>query len=139
MSIQNAQMALWTVVVPLCLTLAACSGSGLRMRQVPDGGYAQTLNYQFQAQVFEDEAGACKRMVVRVRPLNKVYWRDAPPERLQFFDDDCLSPVRFERAQFVTNEGLIRLTGPQVNQFLGDLVRLEDELIGWLWRQGIAA
>ena len=119
--------------------LPACSGTGLKMRQVPANGYEQTLNYQFQAQVYADSDGKCRKLVVRVRPLNKVYWKEPPPDRLQLFDDDCTSPVRFERVNYIdTDTGeQVRLHGFEVAYFWSEQFRLEDELIGWLWREGI--
>ena len=124
--------------VLICL-LPACSGTGMRMRQVPENGYEYTINYQFQAQVFEDADGNCKKLVVRVRPLNKVYWREPPPDRLQLFDDDCLSPVKFERISYleVKTGDRVRLSGFEVVQFWSQQFRLEDELISWLWREEI--
>ena len=120
--------------------LSACAGtSDLVMREVPANGFAQTLNYEFQAQVYENDQGECKRMTVRVKPLNKVYWRAPPPDRLQLFDDDCYSPIRFERIQYIARNagGVIHLSGPQVSLFWSEQFRLQDELLGWLWRQGI--
>ena len=119
--------------------LSACGGdSWLRARYVPENGYAETLNYRFRATVHADSLDNCRTMSVEVRPINKVYSGGAPPSRLQLFDDDCRSPVRFERAQFISESGQpVRLSGSEVNRFLSNFVRLEDELIGWLWRAGI--
>ncbi|MEZ4701460.1 MAG: hypothetical protein R2834_14075 [Rhodothermales bacterium] len=128
------------VLILLAGCLSACSGAaGLTIRDVPANGYDQTLNYEFQAQVYEDAQGKCKRMVVRVRPINKVYWKTPPPDRLQLYDDDCYSPIRFERIQYLAGGagGIVRLSGPQVNLFWSEQFRLQDELLGWLWRQGI--
>ncbi len=124
-------------ILVIALFLSSCSGPGLRMREVPRNGYEQTLNYQFQAQVFEDANGQCKRMIVRVRALNKIYWKKPPPDRLQLIDDDCLKPIRFEHVHYLSTEGdgLVRLSGPEVNRFWSEQFRLEDELIGWLWRE----
>ena len=135
----SAKHYAWILLVSVCL-LPACSGSGLKMREVPDtGNYEQTLNYQFQAKVFADKEGDCQKLVVRVRPINKVYWKEAPPSRLQLFDDDCMSPVRFERVEYLSRKGagLVRLSGAEVNYFWSEQFRLEDELIGWLWQKGI--
>lgn len=125
------------ILVVLSLTFLGCGSSALRVHYVPDNGYEHTLNYQFQAQVHTDAAGQCRKLVVRVRPLNKVYWRDPPPDRLQLYDDDCLSPVRFERVHYLAPDGLVRLNGIEVSYFFSENFRLEDELIGWLWRSGI--
>lgn len=134
----------WTAVWPavlwaVAMLLPACSGHGYRMQEVPEQGYEQTLNYQFQAQVFSDEEGECKRVVVRVRPLNKGYVTEPPPNRLQLIDEDCFRPIQFERAQYLSrqNGGLVRLNGPEVANFLGSQVRLSNELYDWLWRAGI--
>ncbi len=120
-------------------SLSGCSRAWLRVQQVPQNGFAQTLNYQFQAQVHADSSGHCRMMTVQVKPLNKVYSSGEPPSRLQLFDDDCASPVRFERAQFVSKETgeHVRLSGSEVYRFLSNYTRLENELIGWLWRAGI--
>ncbi len=109
------------------------------MREVPLHGFDQTLNFEFQAQVFENADGECKRLVVRVKPLNKVYWKTPPPDRLQLYDDNCFSPIRFERVQYLARDagGIVRLSGPQVTLFWSEQFRLQDELLGWLWRQGI--
>ena len=126
--------------VLLVFVLQACSGPWLQVRQVPENGYEQTLHYQFQAQVHGDSLGACKMLVVRVKALNKVYTRgDAPPPRLKLFDDDCMSPLRFERVHYLSKETgePVRLSGPAVIHFLSEHIRLEDELIGWLWREGV--
>lgn len=127
------------ILFSLALFLPACSGSGLRMQQVPHNGYDHTINYRFQAQVYTDEDGECKRFVVRVRPINKVYWKQPPPDRLQLYDDDCLNPVRFERASFISphTREPVQLYGPELTGFWSQQFRLEDELIGWLWRAGV--
>lgn len=124
----------------LAVSLSACGGSSwLSVRRVPEDGFAQTLNYQFQAQVHADSLGNCHMLIVEVKPLNKVYNEGEPPPRLKLFDDNCNSPVRFERAQYVSRETgeSVRLTGPQVGRFLDSFARLENELVGWLWRAGI--
>ena len=109
------------------------------MRQIPSNGYVQTQNYQFQAQVQSDEKGQCQRIVVNVRAVNKLYTRGMPPSRLQLVDEDCYSPVRFESARYVSDKGSpVQLSGIEVDRFLADNVLLEDELIGWLWREGLA-
>ena len=130
---------LFTILFVLTVLLQACSGPSLRVRQVPEDGFKRTLNYQFQAQVHADSGGNCKMLSVRVKALNKIYGKGEPPPRLRLFDDDCLSPLRFERAQFVSKQTgeQVRLFGPEVVQFLSQHVRLEDELIGWLWREGV--
>ncbi len=127
------------LLVAVVIGGSACSGSGLRMREVPANGYEHTLNYKFQAQVYSDDNGRCQRMVVRVRPINKVYWKKPPPDRLQLFDDDCLTPVRFERIQYLSRErkGMERLSGPQVAYFWSENFRLQDELISWIWREDV--
>ena len=127
------------ILLSLALVLPACSGAGLRMQQVPHNGYDSTIHYRFQAQVYSDDDGECQRLVVRVRPLNKVYWRTPPPDRLQLFDDDCMNPVRFERATFISPDTRepVQLFGPELNGFWSDQYRLQDELISWLWREGV--
>ena len=118
--------------------LQACSGSGLRVQHVPSDGFVRTINYQFQAKLHLDETGRCRNMVIRVRPLNKGYSEGEPPPRLQLFDDDCTSPLRFERAQFVSREGVqVQLYGIEVTRYLGQFNHLENELVGWLWREGV--
>ncbi len=126
-------------VLVLGVVLQACSGPWLRVEHIPENGYDRTLNYQFQAQVHADSLGECRSIVVRVKALNKMYSREEPPSRLQLFDDDCMSPVRFERVQFVSKETgePMRLSGTEVVHFLSDYHRLEDELMGWLWRAGV--
>ena len=121
------------------LALQGCSGSGLRVQHVPKDGYGQTTNYQFQARVHADESGACKMMTVRVKALSKRYVRGAPPPRLQLFDDDCMSPLRFERVNYLSEETgeRVNLHGPDVIRFWSENVRLENELVGWLWRAGV--
>lgn len=106
---------------------------------MPVDGFAQTINYEFQAEVHDDESGKCRKMVVHVKPLNKVYWKQEPPARLQLFDDDCSSPLRFERVQYISTGtgGHVRLHDSDVVRFLADHSRLEDELVGWLWREGV--
>lgn len=123
----------------LSSSLLACGGKAwLSVRHVPENGYEETLNYRFRATVHADSLDNCRTMSVEVRPINKVYRGGAPPSRLQLFDDDCRDPVRFERAQFITESGEpVRLSGSEVNRFLSDFVRLEDELMGWLWRAGV--
>lgn len=117
--------------------LPACAGSAFTINQVPENGYDRTLNFQFQAQVHQDEDGRCKQIVVRVRPLNKMYWKKPPPDRLQLFDDDCLSPVRFERVNYLARDGMVQLSGVEVNYFWSENFRLEDELVSWLWQKEI--
>jgi hypothetical protein len=123
----------------LSVSIQGCSGPWLRVRHVPEDGFAQTLNYEFQAEVHDDESGRCRMMVVHVKALNKVYSKQAPPARLQLFDDDCNSPLRFERVQYVSMETgkQVRLHDTDVVRFLADYSRLENELVGWLWREGV--
>ena len=123
----------------LSVSIQGCSGPWLRVRHVPEDGFAQTINYEFRADVHDDESGRCHRIVVHVRALNKVYSKQEPPPRLQLFDDDCNSPLRFERLQYVamdTGEH-VRLHDTAVRRFLANYSRLEDELVGWLWREGV--
>lgn len=130
---------LFALLLVMVVGLPACSSSAwLNVRNVPEDGYTRTLNYQFQARVHSDEDGNCKQMMVRVKSLNKMYSRGEPPSRLQLFDDDCMSPFRFERVQYITREGEpVRLFGTDVARFLSDYTRLESELVGWLWREGV--
>ena len=130
---------LWAILLGIGLSLQGCSDPWLRMHRVPENGYEQTRNYQFQAQVHADESGECKMMVVRVRPLNKLYSKGEPPSRLQLFDDDCMSPLRFERAHYISKQtgGQVNLHGSEMVHFWSDNVRLESELIEWLWREGV--
>lgn len=130
---------LLSALVVLGVSLQACSGPWLRVSHVPEDGYEQTLHYQFQARVHADSLGTCKMLMVRVKALNKVYTSDEPPPRLRLFDDDCISPVRFERVQYVSKQTgeHVRLSGPAVFLFFSEYVRLEDEVIGWLWREGV--
>ena len=123
----------------LSVSLQACSGPWLRVRHLPADGFAQTINYEFRAEVHADTSGRCRMMVVHVRALNKLYSKQEPPTRLQLFDDDCTSPLRFERVQYVSNETgeQVRLHANDVARFLAAYSRLEDELIGWLWRAGV--
>ena len=123
----------------LAFSIQACSGPWLQVRHVPENGYAQTINYQFQADVHDDDSGNCRMMVVRVKAINKMYSKQEPPPRLQLLDDDCTSPLRFERVQYLSRETgeHVRLSGIEVVRFLSDYSRLEDELIGWLWREGV--
>lgn len=122
----------------LLLTACASSGGG-SVRQVPENGYDHTPNYRFQAQVHADSLGRCQRIVVRVEAVNKLYTRgQKPPYRLQLADENCHSPVRFENARYVSDEGnVVQLSGMEVDRFLGENIKLEDELIGWLWREGV--
>ena len=130
---------LFVILLVFAVFLQACSGPWLRVRQVPEDGYEQTLHYQFQAQIHGDSDGQCKRMVVRVKALNKVYTKGEPPPRLRLFDDDCMSPLRFERVHYVSRQTgeHVRLSGSEVVHFFSEHIRLEDELIGWLWREGV--
>ncbi|HEY6209545.1 MAG TPA: hypothetical protein VIW28_10835 [Gemmatimonadales bacterium] len=106
---------------------------------MPEDGFSQTLNYEFRAEVHDDESGRCRMMVVHVRALNKVYSKQEPPPRLELFDDDCNSPLRFERVQYISMETgqQVRLHGTAAGRFLADYSRLVDELVGWLWREGV--
>lgn len=106
---------------------------------MPADGFAQTINYELRADVHDDESGRCRMLVVHVRALNKVYSKQEPPPRLQLFDDDCNPPLRFERVQYVSMETgkQVRLHDKDVVRFLANYSRLEDELVGWLWRQGV--
>jgi hypothetical protein len=123
----------------LSVSLQACSGPWLRVRHVPQDGFAQTITYEFRAEVHDDEGGRCRLLVVHVRALNKVYSKGEPPPRLQLFDDDCKSPLRFERVQYISMETgeQVRLHATEVVRFLAEYSRLMDELTGWLWRAGV--
>ena len=130
----------WVILVGTgLLLLQGCAEPWLRVQQVPENGYGRTINYQFQAQVHADSLGSCERIVVRVRPISKRYTKGAPPARLQLFDDDCMSPVRFERVQYLSEQTgeHVNLHGPEIFRFWSDNTRLENELIGWLWREGV--
>jgi hypothetical protein len=129
------------VIIPCLLLLVqgcASSNSG-SFRQVPENGYEHTTNYRFQAQVHTDAQNRCQRIVIRVRAVNKVYTRgQQPPYRLQLADEDCNSPVRFENARYISEEGtIVQLSGNEVDRFLGENTQLENELISWLWREGV--
>lgn len=127
----------FAILFGVATILQACSGPWLRVRHVPEDGYERTLNYQFQAKVHADALGECKMMVVRVKPLNKMYSEGEPPSRLRLFDDDCSSPLRFERVEYRARDGnQVRLSGTDVARFMSDFDHLEGELIGWLWREG---
>ena len=128
----------WMLLI-LGTLIQGCKSSGITSHQVPENGFAQSLNYQFQAKVHADEEGTCRRLVVLVRPINKLYSREAPPERLQLFDDDCLSPVRFERIYYTARQTgeQVRLIGTEVIGFWNQNFRLESELSEWLWSEGI--
>ena len=130
---------LLVALVASVFLLPGCSETWLRVQNIPEDGFTRTLNYQFQARVHADSLGECQMMVVRVKPLNKMYSKDEPPPRLQLFDDDCMSPLRFERVHYVSkdNGAHIRLSGLEVNHFMSNNFRLEGELIGWLWRAGV--
>jgi len=106
---------------------------------VPEDGFAQSINYEFKADVHDDERGRCRMMVVYVRAINKVYSKEEPPPRLELFDDDCNSPLRFERVQYISMDTgeQVRLSGTHVVRFLADYSHLMDELVGWLWRAGV--
>ena len=119
--------------------LPACSEPWLRVQHVPENGFHRTLNYQFQAQVHADSLGHCKKLVVHAKPLNKMYREEPIPARLRLMDDDCRSPVRFERVQFISNEtgAAVRLSGHAAIEFLNQHYRMENELMGWLWRAGV--
>jgi|GEM_PF-6862512 len=125
-------------VFVLAALLTSCSGPGFTVTQFPENGYAQTINYQFQATMRSDSDGDCEQLVVRVRALSKMYSGNQPPDRLQLFDDDCHLPLRFERINYidrVTNEP-VRLSGPEVNRFWSDYSRIEGEMIDWLFKEG---
>lgn len=129
------------VALPLMLTvlLQGCAGAGSQVLRVPPEGYDQTTNYQFQAQVHADAQGTCQQLVVRVKALNKLYTQDAPPSRLQLFDDDCEYPIQFERVQYLSRQTgeNVRLVGAEIDHFWGENVRLQNELMAWLWREGV--
>ena len=126
----------FALLLVFAVFLPACSGPWLQVRQVPEDGYEQTLHYQFQAQIHDDAEGQCKMMIVRVKAFGT---KEDPPPRLQLFDDDCLSPLRFERVHYISKETgeHIRLSGSAVFHFLSEHIRLENELVGWLWREGV--
>lgn len=130
---------LFIAILALTIFLPACGRTWLSVRQVPENGFEQTLNYQFQARVHSDEDNKCEQLTVEVKAINKMYSEGEPPPRLQLYDDDCQSPVRFERAQYVSKDTgeHIWLSGPEVGRFLGGFKNLENELVGWLWRAGV--
>ena len=50
-----------------------------------------------------------------------------------------MSPLRFERVQYIaryTGEH-VRLSGSDVAHFFSDNLRLEGELVEWLWHEGV--
>lgn len=123
----------------LLLLQSSCKGPGFTITNLPENGYAQTINYQFQATIRSDADGDCKQLIVRVRPLSKMYSGDQPPDRLQLYDDDCHMPLRFERINYIERETSepIRLSGPEVNRFWSQYSRMEGEMIEWLWQSGV--
>ena len=135
--LRNVGFALLLILIGV--TFVSCSGTGFQVQQIPANGFEHTLHYQFQATVRSDSDGECKTITVRVKALNKLYTRGGPPPRLQLFDDNCMSPIRFERIQYITRDSgdPVRLSGMEINYFWSDHYRLENELMGWLWREGI--
>ena len=125
----------------LLILLVGCSGSGYALQEYPENGFDRTLNYQFQAKVFNDQEGECKRIVVEVKALNKVYMRSAPPERLRLYDDDCLLPLRFEQIKYLSTDkgGLVQMSGIDINYFWSENYKLQNELMDWLWQSGIVS
>lgn len=123
----------------VALLMSACVSSGsASVRQVPENGYDHTQNYRFQARVHADSLGQCQRIVVRVEALNKLYTKDRPPYRLQLIDENCYSPVRFENARYVSDNGApVQLSGTEVDRFLDNNVTLENDLMSWLWHEGV--
>ena len=121
------------------LLVPACSGTSVQVQRVPEDGFTQTRNYQFQARIRADTLGNCETMTVRVKGVNKLYMRGAPPSRLRLFDDDCARPVQFERVEYVSRETQhhVRLSGFEVARFLSGHGRLEHELMRWLWREQV--
>lgn len=119
--------------------LSACKGPGFTVTNVPENGYEQTINYQFQATIRADADGECQQLIVRVRPLSKMYSGNQPPDRLQLYDDDCDQPLRFERINYIERETSepVRLSGPEVYRFWIDYSKIEGEMIEWLWRAGV--
>lgn len=126
------------LLTALVLLLQACSGSGLHVKELPESGYAKTINYQFQAAVHFDSLGTCRQMSVRVKPISKGYAYDKPPDRLQLFDDDCTRPVKFDRVQYLSNRTgeLVRLSGIDLEVFWDEFARLQFELMDWLFQEG---
>ena len=132
-------MLRYSSLLLLVAMLPACSGTPvLTTRYVPENGFAQTLNYQFQAHVRVDADDECKSLVVNVMPLQN-FGPNMTPARLRFFDDNCFSPIRFERAQYLDEDTgtVIRISDFEVVRFLSDYPRLDNELMGWLWRSEI--
>ena len=123
----------------LALLLQACASTQPQVRMVPEDGFDHTLHYQFRAQVYADSLGECQRIIVRVKALNKGYLNGAPPPRLRLWDDDCMSPIRFERLHYISSETgeQVRLNGTEVSHFWGENVRLQNELMTWMWRTGV--
>ena len=121
------------------LLLQACASTQPQVRTVPEDGFAHTLHYQFRAQVYADSLGECQHFTVRVKALNKGYSNGAPPPRLRLWDDDCMRPIRFERMQYISPETgeQVRLNGTEVGHFWGENVRLQNELMTWMWRAGV--
>lgn len=119
--------------------LTSCKGPGYTTTFLPENGYTKTLNYQFKATIRSDAEGECKQLTVRVRPLNKMYSGNQPPDRLQLFDDDCNQPLRFERISYIERRTSqpVRLSGTEVYQFWSAYSRIEGEMIEWLWRAGL--
>lgn len=130
---------LLSIVLVLLIFLPGCGKTWLSVRHVPENGFAETLNYQFKAMVHSDDENTCEQLVVEVKAINKMYHEGEPPPRLHLYDDDCRSPVRFERAQYVSKDTgqHVWLNGPEVNRFLSSFKNLENELVGWLWRAGV--
>lgn len=125
----------------LSLFLASCTGAGFSLKEYPSDGFERTLSYQFRAKVYNNQEGQCQRIVVEVKALNKVYLRGAPPERLRLYDDDCMSPVRFEQVKYLSTDegGLIQVTGMDVTYFWSENFKLENELLEWLWQNNIVS
>ena len=129
----------YCILLILLVGLSSCTGAGNSVTFVPENGYAKTLNYQFQATIRATGEGECQQIIVRVRPLNKMYSGDQPPDRLQLIDDDCNLPVRFERVNYIERRtsNPVRLTGFEVNRFWIANSKMETEMTEWLWRSGI--
>lgn len=126
-------------LVAAALLLQGCGGAGSQVQHVPENGYEQTSNYQFQARMHTDADSTCQQLVVRVEALNKLYLKEKPPSRLQLFDDDCEQPIEFNRVHYVSEETgePVSLDGSEMTRFWSENERLQHELMGWLARAGL--
>lgn len=103
----------------------------------PSSGYDHTLNFKIQGRVKLDKYARCEKITVIVKEQNKLYLGWNAPDLLRLTDEDCRLPRQFDRATYREKEQVMQLSGSRLQNFLAENAKLENELMQWMFKNGL--